>query len=374
MELSSGFEQDGVTQKHYTDITANVLYARGGHNMLVTNIPLDAYSWYELNVTEPIATGKKTIRIDKTGLYRCSVEYKYPINTLEPGMENVTIPILLTTVFEIKNGTIKLYTYSNAETRDELLRDLANLSWYPDPNAITSTKKYLWRKESTDGGQTWIYFRETGLEGKPGTGGSGGGAGVIVQYQYSDSDREPPLRYIPFIFGGKLVMFKGNAIGDSNSDDWEENPVRDAKYKWMRVSTDGGKTWTYSVVTGPEPSFFELLSSKDSFRLNERGAVDKDETLRFWIIRHNMIGNEEVTWKVEPSILTYQVFNDYINVVVPKGYTEQTVKVSVKVGKISEELSKVLYGEVNGTPVPEKLPTVYSETNPPQADIFPQFL
>ena len=167
MELSPEFEDDGVTLKGYTDLTAEVFYSRAGGNMLVTDIPESAYTWSEVGADEPLQEGGKTIRISKVGQFQCTVAYSYPIGGLEPS-SNADVDISLTTIFTTRLGTIKLYTCSDAETREELLQSLDNLRWYTDPDSIQRDTLYLWRKESTDGGTTWKYFRDTGLKGDSG--------------------------------------------------------------------------------------------------------------------------------------------------------------------------------------------------------------
>lgn len=167
LELSPETEDDGKTIKGYTDLTAQVLYTRAGNAMIVTDIPDSAYTWYEVGGDSPLQSGGKGIRITKTGQFQCTVAYTYPISSVEPGYSS-EIAISLTTVFTVGFGTIKLYTYSDSETREELLQSLDNLKWYPDPEDTDRTAMYLWRKESNDGGKAWRYFRDTGLKGDDG--------------------------------------------------------------------------------------------------------------------------------------------------------------------------------------------------------------
>lgn len=165
LELSPETEDDDKTIKGYTDLTAQVLYTRAGNAMLVTDIPETAYAWYEVDESTPLQEGGKTIRITKTGQFQCTVKYTYPISKVDPGYDT-EVDFSITTVFTVKFGTIKLYTYSDSETREELLQSLDNLKWYPDPEETDRVALYLWRKESEDGGTTWRYFRDTGLNGK----------------------------------------------------------------------------------------------------------------------------------------------------------------------------------------------------------------
>lgn len=202
--------------------------------------------------------------------------------------------------------------------------------------------------------------------------------GVIVEYQFSDNPDEPPIKYIPFIFGGNVVRFKGSIVGDSNNDDWNtQNPPKVGKYKWMRISTDGGLTWSYSNITGPEPSTFSIGFSKLSFIMNARGAVDREERLSFWIKRTNIPIYDRATWKVTPSYILADpdsVNYDSIEVVIPKGFEEKSFTVELGVGSFTKTEKLTITGDMTGSIVNEKLPTVYSTETPPNQSIFPTMI
>ena len=205
---------------------------------------------------------------------------------------------------------------------------------------------------------------------------------VLVQYQYSASDRTPPTKLTLYKVNGYLVSFVDGVLGDDEGSDWSTDPstitstddaetwetdptalTRDTSkpYLWMRVSTDGGKTWQYSVVTGPKASFFELLSSKDTFRQNARGAVDEADTITFWVVRHDIDESEICTWSISPDTLTIDadsVHADSIEITIPVGFTPVSFTVSLQVGQISETLSKTINAMTVGSVVARKLKTI----------------
>lgn len=372
LEMSAEYEDDGKTIKNYTDVEAVVLYFRAGHNMIVTDIPSSAYSWYKYGSDDVLQEGGKTLRVTEVGKYQCFVTYTYKLSNVE-SMYSGDIGIQLGISFEVQYGTLSLYTYSDASTKSELLGSLDNLRWYPDLDAIDRTATYLWRKDSTDGGATWTYFRMTGDKGEKGESAKDS---IVIQYQYSDSDIYAPVKFKTFVFGGKTVKFKTGLVGDNDDDDWSKNPVHNGKYKWMRVSYDNGKTWDYSVISGPEPSFFEVLSSKDTFRQNSRGAVVSEDTITFWTVRHNMNASDEFTWTVKATFTedgeTVEKVNaetgliasdtdltsDEITITVPYGFKPQSFTVYAKAGVYGDTLSKTITGEATGEIVATKLPTI----------------
>ena len=289
-----------------------------------------------------------------------------------------TIEVNLSVLVSISYGKKIQYAWSDADSVSDLKKD-PMLVWNPEPLDNSRNLLYLWRRESSDlskedADKVWIYFRETGEKGDKGDPGEAGEAGKdaplpIVEYQYSNSDRTAPILYKPFKLGGKIMKFKSLLLGDNNSKDWVQNPVKLGKYKWMRISTDGGKTWTYSAVTGPEPSFFELMSSKDTFRQNARGAVDEADEISFWVVRHNISSVDKPAWEVSPSSLSPDaslLHNEQIKVKVPIGFAYGSFSVSVSIGENSETLSKIIYGEKNGEVVARKLGLIDRTADPPQ--------
>lgn len=289
-----------------------------------------------------------------------------------------TIEVNLSVLVSISYGKKIQYAWSDADSVSDLKKD-PMLVWNPEPLDNSRNLLYLWRRESSDlskedADKVWIYFRETGEKGDKGDPGEAGEAGKdaplpIVEYQYSNSDRTAPILYKPFKLGGKIMKFKSLLLGDNNSKDWVQNPVKLGKYKWMRISTDGGKTWTYSAVTGPEPSFFELMSSKDTFRQNARGAVDEADEISFWVVRHNISSVDKPAWEVSPSSLSPDaslLHNEQIKVKVPIGFAYGSFSVSVSIGENSETLSKIIYGEKNGEVVARKLGLIDRTVDPPQ--------
>ncbi len=200
--------------------------------------------------------------------------------------------------------------------------------------------------------------------------------GVIIEYQFSDNPNDPPLKYIPYVFGGHVVRFKGGVLGDNNDDDWSKNPVQKGKYKWMRVSTDGGKTWSYTNLN-IEPSSFKIGCSKLTFTLNAREVVERDDNLQFWVERTNVPIYEQATWTVTPPTLLKDpnsIHNDYIDVIVPKGFKDKYFTVELAVGSFTKTEKVEIRGEITGSIVNEKLPTVVSTITPPDASIFPKIL
>lgn len=289
-----------------------------------------------------------------------------------------TIEVNLSVLVSISYGKKIQYAWSDADSVSDLKKD-PMLVWNPEPLDNSRNLLYLWRRESSDlskedADKVWIYFRETGEKGDKGDPGEAGEAGKdaplpIVEYQYSNSDRTAPILYKPFKLGGKIMKFKSLLLGDNNSKDWVQNPVKLGKYKWMRISTDGGKTWTYSAVTGPEPSFFELMSSKDTFRQNARGAVDEADEISFWVVRHNISSVDKPAWEVSLSSLSPDaslLHNEQIKVKVPIGFAYGSFSVSVSIGENSETLSKIIYGEKNGEVVARKLGLIDRTADPPQ--------
>lgn len=259
----------------------------------------------------------------------------------------------------------------------------------------TAEKKYLWSFEETTYSDDSTPTRtEPIVIGTYVTDGKDAPK-VLVEYQYSASDRTPPTKLTVYKVNGYLVSFADGVLGDDNSTDWSTDPstlsaedsdtwetdpsalVKDTSkpYLWMRVSTDGGQTWQYSVVTGPKASFFEILSSKDTFRQNARGAVDIADEISFWVVRHNIEDSEKCTWGISPDTLTIDsdsVNADRITITIPVGFSSVGFTVTLSVGSLSETLSKTVYGMAVGTISPVKLTTITDKTL--QVSDYPKYL
>ena len=259
----------------------------------------------------------------------------------------------------------------------------------------TAEKRYLWSFEETTYSDDSTPTRtEPIVIGTYVTDGKDAPK-VLVEYQYSASDRTPPTKLTVYKVNGYLVSFADGVLGDDNSTDWSTDPstlsaedsdtwetdpsalVKDTSkpYLWMRVSTDGGQTWQYSVVTGPKASFFEILSSKDTFRQNARGAVDIADEISFWVVRHNIEDSEKCTWGISPDTLTIDsdsVNADRITITIPVGFSSVGFTVTLSVGSLSETLSKTVYGMAVGTISPVKLTTITDKTL--QVSDYPKYL
>lgn len=211
------------------------------------------------------------------------------------------------------------------------------------------------------------------IPGKPGT--------VTIQYQYGESDRTPPTKVNLYRRGNFLLSFKGWFLADDDGRDWVDSSLNLTKdstkpYLWMRISVDGGITWKYSLISGPPVSFYELKASKDTFRLNSRGAVDEEDTLSFWAVLHNLSDSEPISWTIYPSsLLEYEKNRNIdltakdISLKIPVGFNDEFIRTTLKVGENGAALSLSIYGELHGEKKPQKLPLVQGEDNLPEGTI-----
>lgn len=207
------------------------------------------------------------------------------------------------------------------------------------------------------------------IPGKP-------GSSLMIQYQYGESDRTPPTRLNLFRRGEFLMSFKGWLLGDNEFEDWVDNAlnlVKDSSkpYLWMRISVDNGFSWKYSLISGPPVSFFELKSTKDTFRQNSRGAVDQEDKISLWAELHNISDKEPIAWTLEPSqILEANKGIDLnakaIQISIPIGYNQDFISISLKVGFQGDVIFKTINGEKHGEEKPQKLPLVHGEANLPE--------
>lgn len=287
-------------------------------------------------------------------------------------------------------GITAYYALSNTATAP------SSDSFSTEMKTPSATERYLWCFEETTFSDDSAPKRtEPRIIGTYVTDGKDAPK-VLIQYQYSASDRTPPTKLTLYKVNGYLVSFVDGVLGDDNGADWSTDPstitssddaetwetdptalVKDTSkpYLWMRVSTDGGKSWQYSVVTGPKASFFELLSSKDTFRQNARGAVDEADSITFWVVRHEIDESEKCTWSVSPDTLTIDadsVHADSITIAIPVGFAPVSFTVSLQVGQVSETLSKTINAMTVGSIVSRKLKTIDRSAIP--YDDFPTTL
>lgn len=183
--LADGFMADEDSTTGYTSLEAHVFYT--GNDQMV-EIPIyqsKAFTWSKLDETEPLASRSKTATITEPGEYQCTVNFTVKdISKYIGGSNIIEVDVSKVTAFTIEYGTWKMYATSNESSSEKIQSD-TTLEWYKDPDKIDDPKLYLWRKETTNGGASWMYFRDTGLSGEDGETLSFDVSRTLVEY-YAD--------------------------------------------------------------------------------------------------------------------------------------------------------------------------------------------
>lgn len=223
--LTAGIYREGVEQQNPEFIDGN------------------NYTWSRLDSPDSYTPKKgKSIVVDMADLpvspCRFSLVWK------DSSGEN---PESLSIILELRWGVIKQYAWSNALTEDELSGMMPSL-WTEKKPDQPSDKKYLWRRESSDNGKTWTYFRETGEQGEQGEQGNPG------------EDGKPGEDGVSVVSMQELYAVGSSAITPPNTDyaNWATSQPERPKgqYLWSctKITYSNGKVEYTApcVVTGDQ--------------------------------------------------------------------------------------------------------------------------
>ena len=202
--------------------------------------------------------------------------------------------VSLSIIFELTWGTIKEYAWSNALTVEDL-QGMMPSAWYELPPLQPTDMDYLWRRESTDNGKTWQYFRENG---------ENGGA---PQYFYKYTKTDDPMAYIG---GGALFVYRnkvfavGKTLLGAGMAGWVDHVPQGEQYQddylWTKIVHADG---TYDIIPpaqkGENAKDIRIVASIDSYQLSTRGMVLVDQEFTFALQRWYVNGT--ATWKVDPD-------------------------------------------------------------------------
>ena len=231
----------------------------------------------------------------------------------------------LALVFELSYGTITRYAWSNYLSETEMAT-LPESSWSDTVPTKPSDKLYLWRKESTDLGATWSYFRETGEKGETGpqgpqgetgpqgpqgeTGPQGeqGEAGGSSKYYYKYTKTDDPDAYkggaIAFRHGNRLLTV-GNVVMVAGMGGWADHVPQGEQYEndylWTKIVHPDGSVDIIPPAKQGQPAVdLTLLSTRTSYQLTSRGVVKADTEFTFTAIRHSVSG--DLSWSTSPAL------------------------------------------------------------------------
>lgn len=200
----------------------------------------------------------------------------------------------LSLIFELQWGTIKQYAWSNALTVEDL-QGLMPSAWYDDPPLQPEDMSYLWRRESTDNGKTWQYFRENG---------ENGGA---PQYFYKYTKTNDPEAYkgggILFTYRNKIFAVGSTLLGAGMAgwlDHVPEGEQYQDDYLWTKIVHSDG---TYDIIPPPQKGEnakdIRIVASQETYKLSTRGMVQIDQEFTFALQRWYVNGT--ATWTVSPD-------------------------------------------------------------------------
>lgn len=140
----------------------------------------DVFQWARPNHAEgftPVKGNILTVNssdiVEDPELFSCTWTYKY-----SGGVKQKVASA------QISYALIRMYAWSNAESENELI-DITESDWTYERTVQPVDKKYVWIRESSDNGNTWTYYRETGLEGKAWS------TATLNLYKRSDSVPDP---------------------------------------------------------------------------------------------------------------------------------------------------------------------------------------
>ena len=202
--------------------------------------------------------------------------------------------VSLSIVFELTWATIKEYAWSNALTVEDL-QGMMPSEWYEKAPLQPEDKDYLWRRESTDNGRTWQYFRENG---------ENGGA---PQYFYKYTKTNAPNAYkgggVLFAYRNRLFAVGKTLLGAGMAgwiDHVPQGPQYQDDYLWTKIVHADG---TYDIIPPPQKGEnakdIRIVSSVDSYQLSTRGMVIVEQEFTFALQRWYVNGT--ATWKVDPD-------------------------------------------------------------------------
>lgn len=159
---------------------------------------------------------------------------------------------------------------------------------------------------------------------------------------------------------GNLVFYNGQLLFDGNTE-WigqdYPRPVVDENYPylWERYSDDKGITWSEAyLVQSLMPRTIRIISSRPSFDKSARGVVKTNQTVTLSVVT-NGIGDKAVQWTTSGGTLS-SAEGRLVTLVIPKGFLENSVTVSVVSAGVSDTLT--LRANTVGSTEPKKLPTV----------------
>ena len=159
---------------------------------------------------------------------------------------------------------------------------------------------------------------------------------------------------------GNLVFYNGQLLFDGNTE-WigqdYPRPVVDENYPylWERYSDDKGITWSEAyLVQSLMPRTIRIISSRPSFDKSARGVVKANQTVTLSVVT-NGIGDKAVQWTTSGGTLS-SAEGRLVTLVIPKGFLENSVTVSVVSAGVSDTLT--LRANTVGGTEPKKLPTV----------------
>lgn len=226
--------------------------------------------------------------------------------------------------------------------------------WSTDWKEITTNKPagnpFLWARVGEDGEP----FLMQGIKGDPGD--------RIYQWRLSKyADYEGMGADLSnFKADGNLVFYNGQLLFDGNTEwigqDFPRPVVdEDYPYLWERYSDDKGITWSEAyLVQSLMPRTIRIISSRPSFDKSARGIVKADQTITLSIVT-NGIGDKAVQWTTSGGTLS-SAEGRLVTLVIPKGFLENSVTVSVVSAGVSDTLT--LRANTVGGTEPKKLPTV----------------
>ena len=271
-----------------SQLTAGI-YRGGTEQMNPEFIDGSNYTWRRLDETESFTPRNgKSVLITSEDLPVSPCRFSCTWKDAEE--QEVSLSI----IFELTWGTIKEYAWSNALTVEDL-QGMMPSAWYDMPPLQPSDMKYLWRRESTDKGKTWQFFRENGADG---------GA---PQYFYKYTKTDAPDAYIG---GGALFAYRNRlfAVGKTLlgagmagwADHVPQGPQYQDDYLWMKIVHADG---TYDIIPpaqkGENAKDIRIVASIDSYQLSTRGMVLIDQEFTFALQRWYVNGT--ATWTVDPD-------------------------------------------------------------------------
>ena len=152
---------------------------------------------------------------------------------------------------------------------------------------------------------------------------------AMVQYRWGSSPDTPPYTEGGLWFwNGKVILFNKQAVGNMNSEEWiPEIPGKTeaAPYLWMRVSTNGGASWSYTRLPGADDVSFSIHADSLTYPWSVRGATVAPTSIKLSVEKRNTIG--ACTWESVPKIFEPVTADEYV-CTIPSGF--QGKKITIK--------------------------------------------